>query len=123
MHEFSTNTLEDSNNQSDHRSLPKKPIYIIKVGGYLDAITAEALDQAILAVTKSGQFNIIIDLTDAEYIASMGWSIFLNHIKKLRDNQGDLKLANMNDGVFEVYKVLEFFWFLNAYQTVEEAIT
>jgi anti-sigma B factor antagonist len=93
------------------------------VGGYLDAITAEALDQAIQSVTKSGQFNIIIDLTDAEYIASMGWSIFLNHIKKLRDNKGDLKLANMNDGVSEVYKVLEFFWFMNAYQTIEEAVT
>ena len=96
---------------------------MLKVSGYLDLVTAEALDQAIESATKSRCYDIVIDLTDAEYIASMGWSIFLNHIKKLRENDGDLKLANMSDGVYEVYKVLEFFWFLKAYRTIDEAIS
>ena len=32
-------------------------------------------------------------------------------------------MANMSNGVYEVYKVLEFFWFLKAYRTVDEAIS
>ena len=39
------------------------------------------------------------------------------------ENDGDLKLTNMSDGVYEVYKVLEFYWFLKAYHTLNEAIS
>lgn len=116
------NILDES---TAHNNLERhsKRVAVLKVSGYLDLVTAEALDQAIESATKSRCYDIVIDLTDAEYIASMGWSIFLNHIKKLRENDGDLKLANMSDGVYEVYKVLEFFWFLKAYRTIDEAIS
>ena len=99
----------------------KENIAVIKISGYLDAVTADALDHAIEAIVKSRCYHIIIDLTDTEYIASMGWSIFLNHIKKLRNRGGDLKLVNMNDNVFEVFKVLEFFLFLRSFMTLDEA--
>ncbi|MFQ5769132.1 MAG: STAS domain-containing protein [bacterium] len=108
--------------QTQEISLSEK-IVIIKVGGYLDVVTAEALDRALEAIIKSKCYRIIIDLDEAEYIGSMGWSIFLNKIKELRDHGGDLKLAKMNADVFEVYKLLEFFWFLKSYSTLEEAVS
>ncbi len=116
------NILDDSTTNNNQEP-PTKRVAVLKVSGYLDLVTSEALDQAIESATKSQCYNIVVDLTDAEYIASMGWSIFLNHIKKLRENDGDLKLANMSDGVYEVYKVLEFYWFLKAYRTLDEAIS
>ncbi|MFQ5751464.1 MAG: STAS domain-containing protein [bacterium] len=108
--------------QTQEISLSEK-IVIIKVGGYLDVVTAEALDRALEAIIKSKCYRIIIDLDEAEYIGSMGWSIFLNKIKELRDHGGDLKLAKMNADVIEVYKLLEFFWFLKSYSTLEEAVS
>ena len=108
--------------QTREISLSEK-IVVIKVGGYLDVVTAEALDRALEAIIKSKCYRIIIDLDEAEYIGSMGWSIFLNKIKELRDHGGDLKLAKMNADVFEVYKLLEFFWFLKSYSTLEEAVS
>ncbi|MFQ5484320.1 MAG: STAS domain-containing protein [bacterium] len=98
-------------------------ITIVKVRGYLDVITAEALESTLDTVKNSKCYKIILDLDEVEYIGSMAWSIFLNTIKELRDHNGDLKLAQMHPNVFEVYKLLEFFWFLKAYKTIEEAVS
>lgn len=68
-------------------------------------------------------YRIIVDLKHVDYISSRGWSIFLSKIKEIRENGGDLKLTNMTDNVYEVYKVLEFFWFLRVYESIEEAIS
>ncbi|RMF69642.1 MAG: STAS domain-containing protein [Calditrichaeota bacterium] len=99
-----------------------KPIVIIKVGGYIEFATSDELDVILQRTLKSNLYNIVIDLRDVTYISSRGWSIFLSRIKEIRDNGGDLKLANMSPEVFEVYKILEFFWFLKEYQSVAEAV-
>lgn len=101
----------------------KKPISVIKVGGYIDITTSDELEKAIESILKSYCYNIIVDLKDVDYISSRGWSIFLSRIKEIRDHGGDLKLARMKPDVFEVYEVLEFFWFLKVYDTLEEAIS
>jgi anti-sigma B factor antagonist len=101
----------------------KKPIEIIKVGGYIEFCTSDELDKAIDSLIQADAYNIIIDLLHVDYISSRGWSIFLSKIKELRENDGDLKLVNMSPNVYEVYKVLEFFWFLKVYNSIEEAVT
>lgn len=101
----------------------KKPIAIIKVGGYIEFTTSDEIDHAIDSILQSKTYNIIIDLDDVSYISSRGWSIFLSKLKEIRENGGDLKLIKMNVNVYEVYKVLEFFWFLRVYDTLEEAVS
>ena len=101
----------------------KPPIVLIKVGGYIDFTTSDEMDHIISSLIKSKSFNIIVDLEDVDYISSRGWSIFLSKIKEIRDNGGDLKLANLKPDVFQVFEVLEFFWFLKTYDSLEEAIS
>ncbi|MFQ5649713.1 MAG: STAS domain-containing protein [bacterium] len=96
-------------------------ISVIKVKGYLDVITSEELDVAIDELLTAKHFNIIIDLYEVEYISSMGWSVFLSKINEVRLNDGDLKLARIQPNVYQVFKILEFEWFLNTYPSVEAA--
>jgi len=98
------------------------PVSVVKVGGYIELRASEELDKAIDDLVKAGEYNLIVDLKDVDYISSRGWSIFLSKIKVLRENKGDLKLVNMQPEVYEVYKVLEFFWFLRVYNSIESAI-
>ncbi len=99
------------------------PISIVRVGGYMEFSTADELDKVLTALTSSGRYRIIIDLQAVDYISSRGWSIFLSKIKEVRENDGDLKLVNMSNNVFEVYKVLEFFWFLKVYESIADAVS
>lgn len=97
-------------------------IVIIRIGGYLDFTTSDEIDKVIERCVHGNNHRIIVDLGDVDYISSRGWSIFLSRLKEIRDNGGDLKLASMKPDVFQVYEVLEFFWFLKSYETLEEAV-
>ena len=108
---------------SAEETVSQKPISVIKVGGYIEFTTSDELDKVIESLIKTKSYNIIIDLENVGYISSRGWSIFLSKIKEIREHDGDLKLTRMEPDVFEVFKVLEFFWFLSVYDTIEEAIS
>ena len=108
---------------SPEKTVSPKPSSVVKVGGYIEFTTSDELDRVIESLIKTKSYNIIIDLENVDYISSRGWSIFLSKIKEIRENDGDLKLTKMTSDVFEVFKVLEFFWFLSVYDTIEEAIS
>jgi anti-sigma B factor antagonist len=100
-----------------------RDVAVIKLGGYLDQSTADENEQVLDSLVKSGCYRIIVDLSEAEYISSAAWGIFISKLRELRDHGGDLKLARMNPDVYEVYQILEFFWFLKSYETVEAALS
>lgn len=99
-----------------------KQITVIRIGGYMEFCTADELNKVLAVLLQKQSYNIIVDLAAVDYISSRGWSIFLSKIKEIRENDGDIKLTNMNGNVYEVYKVLEFFWFLRVYDSMSEAV-
>ncbi len=105
---------------SNHQAI--KDITIIKLGGYLDQSTATENERVIDSLLSSRCYRIIVDLDEAEYISSAAWGIFISKIKELRDHGGDLKLARMKPDVFEVYQILEFFWILKSYDSINAAV-
>jgi len=68
--------------------------------GRLDASQAE---KAANQLSKSEE-TIIIDMTDLDYISSMGLSILVNTYKRLNENGHTLKLKNLNNHVRDVFK-------------------
>ncbi len=97
-------------------------ISVLKVKGYLDMTTAEQLETAISSVCRENKYKVIIDLENVEYISSMGWSVILGKIKDFRSHGGDIKLMRMQPNVFEVYRLLEFDLFLDAYNTIDDTV-
>jgi len=105
------------------RPVSKKDLAVIQLGGYLDQSTAAENERVIDSLMISKCYRIIIDLSEADYISSAAWGIFIGKLKELRNHGGDLKLARMKPDVFEVYQILEFFWFLKSYETIEAAVS
>ncbi len=99
------------------------PIAIIRVGGYMEMTTSDELDKVLDGLIQKQSYQIIVDLANVDYVSSRGWSIFLSKIKEIRENGGDLKLINLTTNVYEVYKVLEFFWFLRVYDSIDDAVS
>ncbi|MDZ7374169.1 MAG: STAS domain-containing protein [candidate division KSB1 bacterium] len=101
---------------------PRADIAVIKVGGYIDTTTSSELENSLKGLISAGNYNIIIDLSDVDYISSAGWGIFISEIKNLREKGGDLKLVGMIPDVYEVFELLEFHYILKAFDTIEEAV-
>ena len=93
----------------------------VRIDGVIDTLTAGELEEVIDSLVKRQRYNIVIDLAGVDYISSAGWGIFISHIKDLRINGGDIKLANMIPNVYEIYELLEFDKVLQAYNSVDTA--
>ncbi len=96
-------------------------ISIIRVDGVIDTLTATRLEEVFDRILKRNRFNIILDLAGVDYISSAGWGIFISRIKEVRENKGDIKLANMVPNVYEIYELLEFDNVLSAFENVGSA--
>ncbi len=94
----------------------------IRVDGVIDTLTATELEQVIDSLLRRGRFKIVMDLAGVDYISSAGWGIFISHIKDVRANEGDIKLANMVPDVYEIFELLEFDKVLHVYTSVDEAV-
>ena len=98
-------------------------VSVISVKGYVDTTTSTELEESLKRLLGRGQYDIVIDLGNVNYISSAGWGIFISEIKEIRENGGDLKLAAMIGDVYEVFELLEFQTILESFDTVEEAVT
>ena len=101
---------------------PQNSVSVIKVGGYIDTTTSAELERALDHLLRGGNYNIVVDLGNVDYISSAGWGIFISEIKGIREKGGDLKLVNMIPDVYEVFELLEFHYILKAFDSIQEAI-
>lgn len=93
----------------------------IRIDGVIDTLTATELEEIMDSLMKRERYRIVVDLAGVDYISSAGWGIFISHIRDVRANQGDIKLANMIPDVYEIFELLEFDNVLEAYGSVSEA--
>lgn len=93
----------------------------VRVDGVIDTTTAGELEEIIDSLMKRQRYLIILDLAGVDYISSAGWGIFISRIKDVRNNGGDIKLANMVPNVYEIYELLEFDKVIRAHGAVDEA--
>lgn len=105
-----------------HRPEPHADISLIKLQGFIDLTTSEEVEHLLDSLLEGGRYKIIFDLSLADYVSSSIWGIFLEKIKKIREHNGDLKLINMKPEVLEVYKVLELYRVIPAFDSLGEAL-
>ena len=100
----------------------KGDVSVIKLEGYLDAHTAPALENNFTELINDNRFKIVVDFRDLAYISSAGLGVFMAYIEKIRNNSGDIKLAGMNEKVFNIFDLLGFPLLYEIFDTEQEAL-
>ena len=98
-------------------------IVIITPEGYVDATTVNVLEQKLDEQLAKNKYKFIVDLKNTGYVNSSGWGALMRDLKEIRDNNGDLVIANMSQEVYIVYDTMELSSILKSFDTFEEAIT
>jgi anti-sigma B factor antagonist len=96
-------------------------VAVVRVDGVVDTMTAGELENVMNSLIEQKRYNIIVDLGGVDYISSAGWGIFISNIREIRQNRGDIKLAQMIPSVYEIFELLEFDSILSAFDSVEKA--
>ena len=99
-----------------------KNITLFAVKGFIVTTTVLKFEKYFYSALNHKNFKLVIDLKGVDYISGAGWSVFINQIKRIRDQKGDLLLAGMSPEVSEIFELLEFNNFLKSFPNVESAV-
>jgi len=97
-------------------------VSIIDLNGYLDAHTAPQLEDVFNKLIKESKFNIVVNLTELQYISSAGLGVFVANVEKIRENDGDIKFTNFSESVYNIFDLLGFPLLFEFFKDEKEAI-
>ena len=71
---------------------------------------------------KQGKKRVIIDLAGVDWMNSTGLGILISGLTTLRNNQGELKLANVTEKIESLLTITKLITVFETYDSVGEAI-
>ena len=83
-------------------------VNVLSIGGRLDAYSAAEAEKKLDELIAAGVVKIVLNLDGLEYISSSGLRVFLAQLKKVRKQQGDLKICCMKSNIKEVFDIAGF---------------
>ena len=101
-----------------------RPQYaIIRLGGFVDAAAAEQIKPVLQQQLPAGAGNIIVDLTNVEFLDSHGVGLFVSLLKRAHMNNGKLVLAGAAGQPGAVLQMVGFNGALVSYvQSMDDAV-
>ena len=94
-----------------------KGVTIIDVEGQLIVGNRQELKQKVLERLDAGERKVLIDFSNTGYIDSSGLGVLVSLSKKIREQGGELRLANLNEDLktlFELTKLDTLFHISNS---------
>ena len=76
----------------------------LEITGRLDATTAPNLETVVNELSTDTK-ELVIDMSELEYISSAGIRILLGAYKKMNQNQGIMRIERAKDMVCEVFEM------------------
>jgi anti-sigma B factor antagonist len=83
---------------------------------------ATVLREKIHDLVADSHLKVVIDLAKVDWMNSNGLGILISGMTTLRDNNGDLKLANVTDKIQSLLTITKLITVFEAYDSVAEAV-
>lgn len=100
-----------------------KRVTVVDVDGRIDHETSPDLENTLEKLIDEGNYNIVVDLEDVEYISSRGLRALLAARKSVRRwNRGDVRLANPQDYIRETFDLVGFTQLFEMYDDLVAAV-
>jgi stage II sporulation protein AA (anti-sigma F factor antagonist) len=97
-------------------------VSLISVVGSVDALSSPDVEACLQSQLDSGQAQLVLDLSEVDFMSSAGLRVILLIVHKSREVGGDLRLAAAQPGVEGVLSLVGITQILQVFGTVEEAV-
>lgn len=97
-------------------------VTLIYPRGYINAHTVRIFESEIQNALRQGRFKIVVSCAGLAYIASAGLGAIMGTIEEIRDNGGDLRLAELNETVRNIFEILGFNHLYKIFPTEMDAV-
>ena len=95
---------------------------ILHLEGSLDAYSFPQLESVLQGLRDTDRSQVILNCEKLEYISSVGLGALIGFARRARENNGDLKLINLSDRIYNIIEMLGFHKILATLPGREEAI-
>lgn len=92
------------------------------VDGQLIVGNRQELKQKVLDELESGERKFLIDFANTGYIDSSGLGVLVSLSKKIREQSGELRLANLNEDLRTLFELTKLDTLFNIADSREEAL-
>ena len=83
----------------------KEKVTVLHLKGNLDAESVGGFKKTSYKLVEEGNFFLVINCSDLVFIDSMGLGAMISLLRRLRTQNGDLKVAGLNDEVRSVFEI------------------
>ena len=94
---------------------------IVAVGGEIDVYTAPKLRDKITELVAAGNYDILVDMEEVEFLDSTGLGVLVGGLKKVRAHDGSLELVCNQDRLLKIFRITGLDSVFDIYDTVDAA--
>ncbi len=91
-------------------------ITVIYLQGNIDSGSVNIMVQRFTKLLAEGKLFYILDMTDAEFVSSQGWSTLIGLNNNVRQAGGGMKLTGFNRDISKLFTLLEYNKVLDYYE-------
>ena len=96
---------------------------VVEVSGRIDSATAPDLAEVLNGLTEGGEYNLVLDMSDVDFISSAGLRVLIDTQKTChRLNRGRLVLADVPEHIYEAFDLAGFVPLFDFYDERVEAV-
>jgi anti-sigma B factor antagonist len=78
---------------------------IVSVGGEIDVYTAPKLREQLVDLVNAGQYHLVVDMEDVEFLDSTGLGVLVGGLKRVRAHEGSLRLVCTQERILKIFRI------------------
>lgn len=82
-----------------------KDVTVLKVSGSLDAESTPEFKKRVYRIVDEGSFKLVVDFKTLQFVDSMGLGALISLLRRVRNRQGDVKIAGLNKEVRSIFEI------------------
>lgn len=97
-------------------------VKLVEAKGRIDSSNAGELGEVLNSVLDEGALQVVIDFSAVDFMSSAGVRELVSALKRIRRSQGDIRLAQPSDRVYEVLEMVGLNKIFQIYPGQAEAV-
>ena len=95
---------------------------IVEVSGEVDVFTAPQLDEQLSGLVEAGSYQLVVDLSNVEFLDSTGLGVLVKALKRVREHGGSLSVVTATDRISKVFRITGLDTAIGLHGTIDEAV-
>lgn len=97
-------------------------VKVVSLSGKMDVGLSMTVETELEELVDSGTINLILEISGIEYLSSSGIRVFIAIMRKVKEKNGKIVLAQVPDTIKKILKTVDLEDLFEVYDSVDKAL-